>query len=157
MPEFTLSESTFEEFETLPEDTVLPAVVRKVEQRTSPFDVDPNDPSKGKREEVSFQFQVTEGEHQGRVFFGNTPTYFDASPNCRLRVWVEEILGVDELPVGFKFDTDDLVDLPVNIALGVGKKKGKNYVADVMRVRGGAVAAAPAAASAAPSDDGEPF
>ena len=128
--EYTLGESTFEEFETLPADTILETTVQAVEQRTSPFWVDENDQSKGKREEVSFRFQVTSGEHQGRVFFGNTPTYFDASPNCRLRVWVEEILGVDELPVGFKFDTDDLIDLPVKIVLGVGAKKGKNYDRD---------------------------
>jgi hypothetical protein len=132
MSDFTLEEG----LQTLPEDTVLEANVQAVEDRETPWNIDDNDPSKGKRREVSFVFQVTEpGDHQGRIFYGNTPTYFDSSPNCRLRVWVEEILGADELPVGFRFNTADLIDMPVKIALGVGKKKGKNFVADVIRNR----------------------
>lgn len=153
--EFTLEE---DKYPTIPEDEVLPAKVEAVERRETPWPIDENDPTKGNREEVSFRFRVTSGEYEGRVIFGNTPVWFDASPECRLRVWVEEILGVDELSVGFKFNTDDLIDLPVNVVMGVGKKKGKNFVADVVR-QGAAVAsaaqpamaAAPAAAPAMPA------
>jgi len=159
--EYTLGESTFEEFQTLPADTILKAVVQKVEQRETPFNIDDNKPELGKKDEVSFRFQVSEGEHQGRVFFGSTMTYFDASPNCRLRVWVEEILGIDEIPVGFKFDTDDLIDLPVKIVLGV-TKSDKNKVVDLVRMNSNAASAAAVPAvevvgAATAASDEEPF
>ena len=158
MSNFTLEEGQ----QTLEEDTVLEANVVGVEERETPWDIDQNDPSKGKRREVSFVFQVTEaGANQGRIFYGNTPTYFDSSPNCRLRVWVEEILGADELPVGFKFNTEDLLDMPVKIALGVGKKKGKNFVADVIRNRSSVGATASSGghvlSGAVPAVEVEPF
>lgn len=145
MAEFKLTEGTQFEYESLPADSVLEAEVVDVTVEDSFFWVDDNDHSKGKKQQVSFRFRVTDGEYAGRNFWGNTPTYFDSSPNCRLRVWVEELLGADELPVGFSFDTDMLVGAPCRIVLGLSKK-GKNFVSDVMRAKESVTAAAPASA-----------
>lgn len=136
-------------FEAIPEDTILEAEIDTVEERETPFDIDKNDPSKGKQRQVSFKFRVTqEGEHNGRVLFGNTTTTFSNHPDCKLRVWVQEILGQDKLPLGFKLDLSQLEGAPIKVVVGNRTKKAadgtdvvKDYVDTVMRVTGFADAA----------------
>lgn len=131
-------------FEAIPADTILECEVEQVEDRETPFWIDRNDESKGKQRQVSFRFRVTgPEEYKGRVLFGNTPTTFSNHPDCKLRVWVQEILGQDQLPVGFKLDLSQLEGAPVKVAIGNRDKKAadgstvtKDFVADVMRVTG---------------------
>jgi hypothetical protein len=143
MAKFTLEEAPV--FELIPEETILEAEVVNCEQRETPFWIDVDDHSKGKQEEISFRFKVTEpGEFFGRTLFGRTPPWFNTSPKCRLRIWTQEILGVDELAEGFEFDTDDLITMPVKIVIGHQTiKKGKpdeevrDRVVDLIRMDGG--------------------
>lgn len=130
-------------FEAIPVDTVLEAEVDKVEERETPFWIDQNDESKGKQRQVSFKFRITDAEHSGRVLFGNTPTTFSNHPDCKLRVWVQEILGVDTLPLGFKLDLSQLEGAPIKVVVGNRSKKAadgsevvKDFVSDVIRVTG---------------------
>lgn len=137
MAEFVLEAA--EEFLVIDDGEILAAEVVNCEHRETPFDDDRN-PGK-KKWEVSFRFKVTEeGDHLGRTIFGRTPVTFSTHPDCKLRVWVQELLGEDALPNGFKFDTDTLIGLPCRIAVGVSERKGadgtpvrKNYVLDVLR------------------------
>lgn len=155
---YTLKEA--EKFSVIPEGAILEAEVVKAQEQDSFFWVDKNDESKGKQREVSFRFAITDdaefvddetGEtvsFAGRQLFGRTPTTFSNHPDCKLRVWVQEILGVDELPVGFEFEPEDLEGLPVKVAVGHYQKKNadgtttpKETVSDVIRIGGFADAA----------------
>lgn len=74
---------------------------------------------------VNFKFRVQEeGKYKGRILFGNTSTSFVDHPDCKLRGWVKEILGLDEIPIGFRFSTDLLVN--EFVVVGVGNYDGKN-------------------------------
>jgi hypothetical protein len=138
MPEFVLQDTP--DFETIPDGEILTAEVVNVEERDS-FYEDERNPGQ-KKKQISFRFAITEpGEHAGRVVFGNTPTTFTNHADCKLRIWVQELLGEDELPVGFKFNTDALIGLPCRLAIGARERLGadgktkvsKNFVADVIR------------------------
>lgn len=140
---FTLEESEVPEFEVIPEGTVLPVTIVTCEDRETPWDIDENDPSLGKKHQVSFRFSVSEGEFQGRTLFGNTPTTFTNHPDCKLRAWVMEILGQNSLPVGFNLELEELVDLPVKVAVAHRTKRNadgsetiREYASDVIRASG---------------------
>lgn len=143
MATFALTES--EEFEVIPADTILEVEVVNCELKETPFLVDDNDPSKGKKEQISFRFKVTEpGEWSGRTLFGNTPTTFTSHPDCKLRAWVQELLGMNTLPAGFEFDTENLIGLTAKAIVGNRARKAadgtevlKDYVDAVMRVDAG--------------------
>lgn len=136
--EFTLEDSP--EFETIPDGEILAAEVSNVEIRDSFYD-DEKNPGQ-KKKQVAFRFLITEpGDHQGRTVFGNTPTTFSNHSDCKLRIWVQELLGIDEVPVGFKFDTETLIGLPCRLAVGARESTGRdgktkttrNFAADVIR------------------------
>lgn len=139
MASFTLTES--EEFEAIPEGELLEAEIVNCELRETPFLIDENDPSKGKKEQVSFRFRIVEdGPYFGRTLFGNTPTTFTTHPDCKLRVWVQEILGMDSLPIDFEFDTETLIGATVKVIVGNrfktaadGSQVAKDYVDTVAR------------------------
>lgn len=142
MGQFTLAESDGLEFEAIPENTIATAIVESCEVKETPFWVDDNDHTKGKKDQVSFRFRLTDGEYANRVLFGNTPTTFSTHPDCKLRVWVQEILAVETLPDNFSFDTDDLVNMTVKVVVGNRTRKAadgtdvvKDFVSDVIRVR----------------------
>lgn len=137
MAEFVLEDAP--EFVPVPDGEILAAEVVNCEVREAPFEDRQNPGQKAKR--VNFRFSVTEpGDYQGRTIFGETPMTFSNHPDCKLRVWVQEILGEDDLPVGFKFNTDALIGLDVRIAVGARERKAadgsvqyKNFAADVIR------------------------
>lgn len=121
-------------FEPIEEDTVIEAVVAavKVEPHKHFKDDEGNPEIK-----VNFEFNF-ELNGQKRKLWGDTPTTFTTHPDCKLRNWVQQILGGGELPAGFKLNTDTLVDTPVRIVVGYrswdkdGKKGWKNEVKDLM-------------------------
>lgn len=96
-------------------------------------------PWKKHNEEISIAFKITNGEYANRWFFADTPFYLDDSPGCRLRIWLQELIGVDKLPDTFEFDTDELDEyLGFDCRIRVNQyptKKGetKNGVAEVLR------------------------
>lgn len=155
-----MSKLTLEKFEERPviaDGETVAVEVTRAEIRETPFD-DPANPGK-KKWEVSFSFKITDPDpvlcllpnDEGgvdeisvtvfdQILFGNTPTTFSTHPDCKLRLWAQEILGGTTLPVDFELDTDDLVGLPCRAVVGVRERKGgdgvgvirKNYVTDVI-------------------------
>lgn len=51
--------------------------------------------------EVSFHFKVIEGPYKNRHIWGTAKPYLNSSDKCRLRIWLQELLGVDKLPAEF--------------------------------------------------------
>lgn len=123
-----------QKFDFIPEGTKLETEIVNVEERETPFDVDENDPSKGKSVQVSFRFRVIQdGEYQGRILFGNTPAFYKNT--TKLGAWVREILSTEELPE--KLDLEDLIGLPVYVIVGHKLRNGqvhREYVDQVTRV-----------------------
>lgn len=126
MASFTLGESEQVEFETIPADTVATAEVVNCEVKETPWLIDESDPDKGYKEQVLFRFKIVEGPYQGRQLFGNTPTTFTNHPDCKLRVWVQELLGMNTLPSEFTFDTDNLIGTKARIIVGNRPKKHRD-------------------------------
>jgi hypothetical protein len=124
MATFELEKSDAVAYEVIPADEILNAEVSAVEVKETPFD-DERNPGQ-KQKQVSFKFLISDGPHQGRILWGNTSTIFNDNENCKLRQWVQAILGQDTLPVGFKFDTETLLGLPVRVVVGNRGKKNAN-------------------------------
>ena len=139
---FTLTKA--EEIQAIPANEVLAAEIVTCEERETPFWIDDKDHSKGKQRQVSFWFRITEdGEYYGRNLFGNTPTTFSTHPDCKLRIWVQEVLDMDSLPEGFEFEPSDLEGLPVKVVVGNRPKTNqdgsvtqKDFVEQVIRLSG---------------------
>lgn len=119
----------------IPEGEFLPAVVESIEERESPWE----DADGNKKMRMNFRFKVNEGPYKGRVLFGDVPAIFDTYPGCHLRLWIQEIMGIDDLPVDTEIDTEHLVGLDCTIVVGartkvIGEEKiTKNFVSDVLR------------------------
>lgn len=130
--EFILEEVV--ELEKIPDGEILQAEVVKVGKQTKPWkDDDGNDVVR-----VNFEFRVTEeGPFFGRRVWGETPTTFSTHSDCKLRVWIQELLGEDDLPKGFNLKTSMVEGLPCRIAVAQRTnqttKKTTNFVADVIR------------------------
>jgi len=131
------------EFKLLPANRNWRVEVLDVEAGDSPWWIDKNDESLGKKPWVNFKFKIVDDgtlseedkeDYLGNWVFGNTPQEFKNHPDCKLRQWTTAILGVDELPAGFKFDTDYLIGCVATIRVYHNTKGDKTYVnvADVM-------------------------
>lgn len=86
--------------------------------------------------EISFKFRIVGGEFDGRWVWAGANARWEESDGCRLFAWTKEILGVDTLPPGFVFDTDNLVNLSCRIHVQqYVKADGKlgNKVKNVLR------------------------
>lgn len=129
--EFTLEEVP--EYAPIPEGEILKAEVVKVSKQIKPW----KDDNGNDIEKVVFEFRITEeGEWKSRRVWGETPVTFNSHSDCKLRFWVQELLGEDSLPGGFKFDTDMLEGIACRIAIANRTNKtGKvrEYATDVMR------------------------
>jgi hypothetical protein len=134
--EFTLEQGR--EFSVIPEGEILQAELLNVKVVEKPWD----DKLTGEPQKmVSFEFVITEDcPYKNQHVWGETWTSFNTgSPLYR---WVKELLGQDQLEVGFKFDTDNLDGLTGRVLIGNRPKKDKNtgnvtgthyYVEDVYR------------------------
>lgn len=134
---------------TLVPEGVYDAIVETVEVRETPFWEDREDyervqrgeqPLGKKQDEVSFRFILddTAGEFAGKTVFGSTPTTFTTNPECKLRRWVQELIGANgDFPEGYEIDLDGLVGLSCRVELEhrTNKKDGKiRYrITDVIR------------------------
>jgi hypothetical protein len=106
-------------FDPIPEGTIVDVEVVSVELR----DLNPEFRAKYKikeTQEVSFRFKVISGPFANRNLWGNAKPIFNDADNCRLRLWAQEILGVDRLPADYKFDTDHFAGLKARVLV-------KNY------------------------------
>lgn len=97
------------------------------------------------RIEVTFKFRILDGEFEDQFVWGRTTPTFTTNPDCKLRKWVQAIMGLDEIPVGFSYEDEDLVGKDARIFVQ-HTSTGKAKVADVLPASKTSVsAAAPAA------------
>ena len=141
MPEFVLEEAKAsdekKEFEPFEDGMVIEAEVLGVEQKTKKIRGD-------ELERIEFAFKIVDpqGKYNNRRVWGDTSTSFVDHPECKLRAWTQEIMGVD-LPKGFKLNTDDLIGSRCRVAITTyeyqprdnpdGPKKQGARVQDVIR------------------------
>lgn len=124
-------------FEHVPKDAVLDVEVVRCEERT----IDKaKTPWKKFDEEVAFAFRVLDGEYKNRWFWTDVPAILDNSPNCKLRLYLQSILGVSDLasafPGGLDFDAADYIGQECQIRVGTyfsdKKQEIQNSVEDVL-------------------------
>lgn len=154
---YTLEESTGEEYEIIPEGTIVEAKVTKIQTVTTKMtDENTGEPVK----QVEFTFVIQDEPYVDRKAWGRTSTKFTTHENCRLRAWVTEIMAVNQLPTGFRLDTDALVGNQCRIVLEVNtwedkkagpdpltgetRYKSNNRVKEVIRSRSAKAAYDPA-------------
>lgn len=98
--------STDKEFPLVPNNEVVAVEVARVQHRALDEEFRRKYNVKDTHK-VSFAFKVLEGPGKGKWLWADAKPYFNSSDNCRLRIWVEAILGVDGLPDGFSLDFDE--------------------------------------------------
>lgn len=123
--------------ETIPDGTMHSAEIVKCEERDHPFFKE--DDGVTPQREVSFTFKITDGDYAERYIYGRTPTTFTTHPDCKLRGWVQSAYSLDEVPLDFEFEPEDLNGLPVKIIAGVrkyvdkqGKDREQQFVQDLL-------------------------
>lgn len=166
MPQFTLPprgsepaprQESFEgakpkkEYPVIPEGEIVECEVVEIELRDRPEWAirNPDDETK----EVSFRFRVVSGPYAKANIWGTCMPWFDYSPKCKWRLWLQGILGVDELPEGFTLETTEVDNgkggtklifpefagkrarVEVGNRINQKTKKRSHYVADVFPTR----------------------
>jgi hypothetical protein len=102
------------EYPVIPDGMVVNVEVVEVELRDRPeWAIRSAD---DETKEISFRFRVIDGPYVKSNVWGTASPQFDNSPKCRFRIWIQGILGVDEMPPGFDLSTEDVWD----------DRKGKN-------------------------------
>ena len=123
------------EFKVIPENAILNVTVEKCELRDLPEDFR-KAYNVEDTQEVSFSFRVQDGEFEKRMLWGSAKPYWSDSDGCRLRIWTQEIMGVDKLDDGYEFDTENVEGKSCRILVKQRQKKDgtkSNKVAEVMR------------------------
>lgn len=116
--EFTLEQGR--EFTVLPEGEIYTAELVSATVVEKPWtDKLTGDPVK----KVSFDFRIIDGEYKNQHVWGESWT--DFNKNSQLYRWVKELLGQNELEVGFKFELEALAGLFARIVIGHRPKKNK--------------------------------
>lgn len=120
MPSATMRE---ESAYPLPEDTIFPAVLQKVEVRTVEFTYKkgPKKDQKGSFDLWKWEFQITEGEFAGLHAWGETEAELNnlEEPRGRAKLarpWCETLLG-RQIEIGEPFDTDQVLGVPCKITV----------------------------------------
>lgn len=105
MPESTM---TNEAQWKLPADTLLPAVLKSVEERVIPYiNKNGNDDSFTK---WTWEFEIIDGDYMGLHAWGDTDPRLTNHPDNKVRQWAETLRG-KEFDMGEGLNTDDLLGL----------------------------------------------
>ena len=114
----------------LPKETLLPAVLNSVEEKSYPYTI-----KTGKRagEEDVFtkwvwEFQITDGEYAGLRAWQDTDPKLTNHPDNLVRQYAETLLGT-AFELGQGLDTDDLTGLPCVITVDntIEERNGQKY------------------------------
>lgn len=93
-------------FEAIPAGTydaeIVDVTFQKVNKEITPW--------KKWDDEFKFHFKLTGGDYKNRHFWAEAEAEISDWDKCRLRLWLQEILGVNELPESFTI-SDDPADL----------------------------------------------
>ncbi|NBR22244.1 MAG: hypothetical protein EBU08_00335 [Micrococcales bacterium] len=130
----TISSDGDRKFDPIPENRLVDVVVENCEIREYAEEFRKQYNVKDTHE-VSFKFRVQGGEFDNRVLWGSAKPYFEGD-GSRLRLWTKEILGLDNFPADYEFDTDHLIGLPARVLVTNYKKRDGTVgdkVKDVLR------------------------
>jgi len=128
-------------FKLLPAGEIMIAEVVECAERQSPFWVDKDNESMGKKQEVNWKFRIIDArfpDYAGRFIWGSTPTTFTTHEHCKLRQWVEEVFAT-EFEIGFDFELGELVGQDVRVIIGNrtymkdGQQVTKDFVDSLLR------------------------
>lgn len=109
-------DSDGKEWPVIPENTILKCEVVRAEIREL------NEEFRAKysiqdKVEVNFAFKVVDEdypEYKNQWLWGTAKPYLDNSDNCRLRLWLQAVYGIDKLPADYSLkvtDDDQIPDL----------------------------------------------
>lgn len=98
------SDAPKKDYPVIPDGEIVEVEVVEVEERDRPeWAIRSADDEK---KEISFRFRVINGPYEKANLWGNTMPWFDYSPKCKLRLWVQGIEGTSELPEGFQLRSE---------------------------------------------------
>lgn len=103
------SEMTNEEKWKLPKETLLPAVLKSVDEQTIKF-VNKKTGKDDSFTKWTWEFEVIEGQYEGLRAWGDTEPRLTNHPENKVRQWGETLRGA-EFEMGEGLDTDDLLGL----------------------------------------------
>ncbi len=134
-------------FPLLPEDSLHEAVVNSIKEQETKLKNDDGTPVV----RMSFGFTVTAGDYQGSKIWGETGVKLATHPDCKLRNWLQELLG-QPIAADMVIDTDDFIGNNCRILVGhrswtdkeTNELRTRHFVKDVLRSRD--VAVTPASA-----------
>lgn len=107
--------------------------------------------------EFNITFKVLDGEFKNRLIWGNAQALWYEG-NCRLRLWAQAILGVDDFPADYEFDSDHIVGHKCRVTVKNYTKKDGSMGEAVADVRPARPAPAGVGATQSTLDDiEEPF
>jgi hypothetical protein len=113
-------------FDPIPDGTTVDVEVVEVKKRRKPDWMLKNNPRF--EDSISFRFRVTSDDYARRNLWGDADPVFDMSPNCKFRIWIQAILGKDQLPEGFELELDDPDDDGSQAVLGMTGRKARVLV-----------------------------
>lgn len=88
-------------YPVIPDGQIVPVEVVQIAEKSIPVAWRKSD---GPETEISFHFKVNEGQFNKSHIWGRTMPYFNWGERCRFRLWIQAILGVEELPEGFRLE-----------------------------------------------------
>lgn len=123
MPKATVREES--EY-PLPDQTVFPARLDKVTEKTITFTYKPTHAAvtsgrakagdEGSFTKWQWEFAITDGDYAGMTAYGDTPGKLTNREDDVVRQWSETLLG-RELQIGEELDTDLLIGLPCSVTV----------------------------------------
>lgn len=106
-------------FPALPDGYIHEALLKRCEIRDAPYWED-------YAQEVSFGFAIDGGEYNNRWLWGAVEARLDASDDCELRRWLENIIG-QPLPDGFEFEPTEFNESDLDCKIQVRRYYSKKY------------------------------
>lgn len=121
----------FKQYPLIPEGKIVDAEIVAVEEREMP-DWKIRNPEQTR--EISFRVKVLADPYKGKNLWGSTLPFFNYSPKCTFRLWVQACLGLDELSEGYELDLADLAGRRVRVLVG-NSQRGKDYIQDIIAAK----------------------
>jgi hypothetical protein len=140
----------------IPDDTMATATLMatEVNETTFPGESEPTT-------RMRWKFRIDDQEYLDRYVWGSTGVKVVNHPNCKIYTWAQAVLGIEPLPLDYKFTQQDLWQRQCRILVGTREGKDRktnedrtyNYVEDVLPI---GTSAPTYVRSGAPAEE-EPF
>lgn len=140
----------------IPDDTMANATLMGTEVKETTFSGETEPTTR-----LQWKFRIDDDQYLDRYVWGSTGVKVVNHPNCKIYTWAQAVLGIDPLPLDYRFKQEDLWQRSCRILIGSREGKDKksgedktfNYVEDVLPLG----ASRPALTHVPAIDDEEPF